>query len=316
MSKYTTELRYLLDPLTTGFVIGLDEYPIFDESYRAALNAKILKHFFFREIGAETPAKFKYFLNRTMDEIMPLYNQMYASQLITFDPLRTYELTETSTKNTSGSTTGNESSTKGVVGSATDNETSTKEIVGSSTGSGTSGGTVTTNDAATATASQVADNLTVITDAATKDTLSVVQDTPQKSIVRADLLTNLYASKATHDTETDGSTSNNKTDNTTTSENNSASVGVQENTSTGSSTAESLQNDTSTAARTSATTQNDTATAESVGSITNLDEYTHRVFGNIRYKDMSELLIDFRKTFLNIDMKILEDLDSCFMQIW
>jgi len=260
MSKYTTELRYLLDPLTTGFTIGLDEYPIFDETYRAALNAKILKHFFFREIGAETPTKFKYFLNRTMDEIMPLYNQMYKSQLITFDPLVTYELTETSTMDKKGS----------------------------STGSGTSEGKVTTNDAATATAQQIADNLTVITDSATKDTLSVVQDTPQKSITRADLLTNLYASKATHDAEIDESTSNNKTDNTINSENNSAAVGVQENTSTG----------------------------ESTANVTNLDEYTHRVFGNIRYKDKSELLLDFRKTFLNIDMKILEDLDSCFMQIW
>lgn len=84
MSFYTTKLR---DLLNTGFDIGLKTYPIFDEAYRQTLNQKIIDHFYMREIGAETPALFKFFLNRKLNEVMPYYNQLYKSAQIEYDPL-------------------------------------------------------------------------------------------------------------------------------------------------------------------------------------------------------------------------------------
>lgn len=101
MSKYTTELRY---PLEAGADIGLKDYPIFDEDYREILNNKIIEHFYFREIGFETFALFKRFLNRKMNEIMVYYNQMYKSQLIEFDPLVDYDVKHNSKHNTKGNT--------------------------------------------------------------------------------------------------------------------------------------------------------------------------------------------------------------------
>lgn len=92
MSKYTTELRYLVE---TGYDLGLKDYPIFDESYRDVLNQKIIDHYYFREIGFETAGLFKKFLNRTMNEIMPFYNQMYESELLDFNPFYTHEFEET-----------------------------------------------------------------------------------------------------------------------------------------------------------------------------------------------------------------------------
>ena len=74
MSKYTTELRYLIQ---SGFDLGLRNYPIFDENYRSKLNEKILNHYYMREIGFETAGLFKRYLNVKMEEIMPYYNQMY-----------------------------------------------------------------------------------------------------------------------------------------------------------------------------------------------------------------------------------------------
>lgn len=94
---FTVELGSLVE---NGFDLGLDTYPIFDENYRTPLNAKIVEHFYFREIGQETPALFRRFLNRKMNEIMPFYNQLYKSALLDFDPLSNYDM------RTEGSTTG------------------------------------------------------------------------------------------------------------------------------------------------------------------------------------------------------------------
>ena len=81
MSSYTVELRQLIQ---NGYDIGLKDYPIFDESYRETLNNKIITHYWMREIGAETAGLFKLYLNRTMGEIMPYYNQLYKSTQLDF----------------------------------------------------------------------------------------------------------------------------------------------------------------------------------------------------------------------------------------
>lgn len=92
MSSYTVELRQLIQ---NGYDIGLKDYPIFDESYRETLNNKIITHYWMREIGAETAGLFKLYLNRTMSEIMPYYNQLYKSAQLDFDPLNAYNYVET-----------------------------------------------------------------------------------------------------------------------------------------------------------------------------------------------------------------------------
>ena len=93
MSKYTTQLRWIVEQLSQGLdtpegqnypdavykYIGLNEYPIFDESYRVTLNDMIINHYYFREIGFETAAQFAWYLKRTMREIMPKYNMMYQA---------------------------------------------------------------------------------------------------------------------------------------------------------------------------------------------------------------------------------------------
>lgn len=86
---FTVELGELVQ---SGFDLGLDKYPIFDDDYREPLNFKIVDHFWFREIGLETPELFKRFLNRRMNEIMPYYNQLYRSQLLELEPLLNYKL--------------------------------------------------------------------------------------------------------------------------------------------------------------------------------------------------------------------------------
>jgi len=100
MAKYTVELKRLID---TGFDIGLTDYPIFDESYRAVLNRRIINHFAYREIGFETPAMFRFYLNNTLDEIMPVYNKLYLAQA-QINGLTAVDLTETLTAATASKT--------------------------------------------------------------------------------------------------------------------------------------------------------------------------------------------------------------------
>lgn len=91
MARYTTFLKTLVE---SGFDVGLNEYPIWDEEYRAVLNKKILDHYWFREIGQETPGLFKFYLNRTMNEIMPYYNQLYKTTILEYNPIHNADYTE------------------------------------------------------------------------------------------------------------------------------------------------------------------------------------------------------------------------------
>jgi len=48
----------------------------------------------------------------------------------------------------------------------------------------------------------------------------------------------------------------------------------------------------------------------------NLQEYTERVAGKMGGASMSKLLMEFRETFLNIDMQIIDDLSPLFFGLW
>lgn len=117
MSKYTTEVRFICET-AAGFdasqgyakvdeIIGLAvphifdfEFPIFDEEHRPELCKKILKHYYTREIGAETVGLWKLWLNTRMNEIMPYYNEMYKTAAIEYDP--THNINSTTSRNIRG----------------------------------------------------------------------------------------------------------------------------------------------------------------------------------------------------------------------
>ena len=92
MATFTMELRTVVDIVGMGG-IGLNDYPIFDESYRSVLNKRIVDNFWYREIGFETVDMFVNRMAQKMNLIMPTYNQLYESQRLEFDPLTTTKLT-------------------------------------------------------------------------------------------------------------------------------------------------------------------------------------------------------------------------------
>lgn len=147
MSKYTTELRYILETLagseTSEPYNKISEiieaarpkifdfnYPIYDPAYKPVLETKILRHFYTREIGSETYGMFKLRLEEQLNLIMPYYNKLYESALLEFNPLYTVDYFEEHQGSKDGTDqrtkTGTDSSTMTGSDNRTLNTTHTK----------------------------------------------------------------------------------------------------------------------------------------------------------------------------------------------
>lgn len=231
MSKYTTEVKTICESLCgLPSVIGADKidqiielarvkifdfnYPTFTPEHKIILETKILKHYYFREIGVETFGQWKYKLNMKLNEIMPLYVKLYESETLDFNPLTNTSITRVG-KNT------------GI----------TNENMNETNQSNTSGSNVDRNK---------------------------FSDTPQGSLENVE--DGQYLTNYTVDE------SNNASANTT------------------------------------SITSGKTGNSE-------IDN-TETVTGKDSAQSYSSLLIEFRDTFLNIDMKVIEELELLFMQLW
>lgn len=148
MAKYTTQLRTVIANQNDEWQLFDFHYPIFDENYRPILEAKIQDRFYFREIGFETVGMFKHYLRTTLNEIMPYFNQLYLSQLITVDPLVTHRINESLTRTNTGtaeaesesSTSGNEvfsDTPQGKLSNVSDYATNITDNKGASEGKST-----------------------------------------------------------------------------------------------------------------------------------------------------------------------------------
>lgn len=242
MSKYTTELRFICESKaglsdSVGFnqiddVISnswnkiFDNFPIFDESYRSVLCSKILKHYYTREISAETVGLWQLWLNTRMGEIMPYYNKLYESALLEFDPFKDTNYSRNHGGTFTGDTVRNGRNEIDVDNSVTSNGTSNSK--------------------------------------------NLFSDTPQGAITNIENESYLTNATLIKDTDT----------NTTNTNGNS-------------------------------TTQN----TETTG-ITNTDNWIETIVGKQSTVSYSKLLQEFRDTFLNIDVMIINDLSDLFMNLW
>ena len=118
MAQYTITLNSLLEFAEFSNDIGLNDYPIFDENHREVLNTKILNRYDAREIGFETGEGFRFALSRRMHEIMPMYNQLYESELLAIDPLNTLKMHSTDSSNAESSETSSATSSTESVSDA------------------------------------------------------------------------------------------------------------------------------------------------------------------------------------------------------
>lgn len=303
MSKYTTEVRYICE-VAAGLAESADytgvedvikkalpvvfdfSFPIFDESYRSVLETKILKHFYTREIGLETVGLWKLKLNTKLNEIMPYFNQLYSSQLYAFNPFYDVDLTRKHRIDGSGKrdtdTTSNTETEHRITVDETGNTTT--DNTGSSTGEGTSENT----EVRTGTNNQA------------DDFVEKYSDTPQGAIT--DLRADKYLTNATirNDDRKQNTSDNVKNDGKTGS-----------SVSTNDDTEVKESRNTETNGNNSSTTNGNVS-----ATLTNTEDYLETVQGKNGGASYSKLLMEYRETFLNIDMMVIDQLEDLFMQLW
>lgn len=96
----------------TGGDIGLNNYEIFNSDYREKLNGQIIAHYWNREICTEAIENWRLMMWRKMNEIMPVYNKLYQSLEIEFDPLSTIDMHSITSSDSSQTGTASNTSTQ------------------------------------------------------------------------------------------------------------------------------------------------------------------------------------------------------------
>lgn len=307
MSTYTTELRYILESYA-----GLDSsteypsidnvieksrkklfdfnYPIFDESYRSHLESLICLHYYRREIGFETVGLFKMYLERTMKEIMPYYNQLYKSELLEFNPFYDVNLTRDHVNKHNGEESSKSDSITNAKGSNADTTKNTEKVVDNSTEGSSS------RDETESSAKNSANS------SSNSENKQKYSDTPQGSI--ADLEKGKYLTNATiNSAVVNDNSSATSSDKATTTRN--INTGKEQITTHDSSTT------------TNGTTTNDAKTETSNNSNNaSIDDYLEHVKGKQGGASYASLLKEYRETFLNIDMEVIKRLNTLFMLLW
>lgn len=287
MSKYTTEVRFICETASglsesVGYskvneviakalpVVFDFDFPIFDEKYRSVLETKILKHYYTREIGAETVGLWKLWLDTRLNEIMPYYNQLYKSELLEFNPLYDVDVTRTHTITSNG----------------------TKDNTGKETGTRTTDGTGKTIGKTTNNGSSEL-NETVNNESSSNNTKrDLYSDTPQGALTGVESET--YLTNARKVTDNGSTTADETRQGTANNEN------VEDRTS---------NNEYEETIGTTNATENKSV-------MQNTEEYLETVMGKQGSGNYSDMLQKYRETFLNIDVRIIDELSDLFMNIW
>lgn len=265
-------------------------FPIFDEEYRLGLEKKILYHYYMREIGQETEEAFIFYLNRTLNEEMPYFNKLYESELLEFDPFWTIH-TQTA-RGGSGTT----DTTRA------DDFTRTDDLTEETSGTRT-------DDLSQVSSNKRTDDLkssqfSTSANEANGNQKAGNLDTPQGSISAiGDALSttgNGYltnASLSESESKSDASTASNSENSGSVTYDNATYNGGEQKT-------ENEKKNTG--------TQKNGGTQAVSAKTTN--DYLDEVTGYTG--SPSKLIMEFRDTFLNLDMRVIDSLASCFMEIY
>ena len=351
MSKYTTQVRFICETaaglsesegqasvnkiISAAIPSVFDfDFPIFDESYRNVLETKILKHYYTREIGLETVGLWKLKLDTKLNEIMPFYNQLYKSELIEFNPMYDVDLTRDHTLNRSEQSeqTGNETADATKNGTINTTTTGTADTKETGNKDGTQRENIDVSENQETEQNSKSDTDIKNTTGSTSDTTATnnkthydkYSDTPQGSLQNVQNDTYLTNARMVNDNDTqtgkttvsgeDTSTGSTAADTTTSVD------ATTETTRTGSTSektnaTQSIKtNETQNTANADTEKRNVKQTANK--EITSLDDYIEHVKGKNGGVSYSALLNEFRTTFLNIDMQVINDLNDLFMNLW
>ena len=345
MSKYTTEVRFICESYA-----GLDESADYDsieevvensyqkifksdsipmfkgetEAHRSGLLKKILLHYYTREIGYETVGLWKLKLNQKLKEIMPYYNQLYESELIQFDPMKNVNATKThegeynddekvdnfrDTESHRGTRTTQESDTESHRGTHTTQEgDNTEDTTLRHSKTTTQGNDVRTNDIVSQ-----GDSWTLFSDTPQGGINGITEASGVESVGNNSYLTNATRVLTTPDEQSVTQTHGNIVETYNAD-------GDRKDNVTGHAEVETnvAENITGHAEVETDITENITGniTDDNTKNTKGTDSHTDIDIGKIGTETYSEMLEKFRKTFLNIDMMVIKELEPLFMGLW
>lgn len=338
MARYTTQVRTICETVAglsdsvgyTDVETVLNDswdkiftaFPIYDEAHRADLCKKILRHYYIDEIAFETYGLWQLAINTKLVEIMPQYNSLYKASAEIINPLYNKSLS----RQYDGTSKGTNKDTR------TDNLTDTASATTTTTGTDmrtdnltdTNGGSVVTKsdskrtDALKAVTDNTSTSTTTSSASNNSSNDSFTSDTPQGSL--SDVKAGKYMTNASIGTSTGITSGNDKND--TTAKNTVNNTGTMSNTGTDTVTDShtltktgTVKND-STNITTSDSTLSKTGTVVNDGIDSRTDAHTETVMGYEGSATYAELLKKYSNAIINIDMMIINDLSSMFMQIW
>lgn len=279
MSKYTTEVRFICEQKAglEGSIGASDvdevlskswnkvvtsNFAIFDEAYREKLVSKVLKHYYLREIGAETAGVWMLWMNTKFEEIMPYYNQLYESAKLKFEPFYDVDYTRSSQRD------------------VTETEHGSYENKGQTQSDGSSTDTGKTGNTRTGKTTEVRS-----TSGTSKDLYS---DTPQGALTGVESETYLTNARKV----TDNGNSNTDIDETVTDAGTSEVKGVNSQ-------------------KVNSSLNNTNAKSGEKG-----DTFSEDVRGKMGGGSYSKMLIEYRDTFINIDMLVVDEFKDLFFGLW
>lgn len=339
LAKYTTQVRSICEHYAefedkTGLssvneiiqkalpnIFDFD-FPLYDESYRTILETKIIRHYYMREIGLETIGLWKFHLENRLNEIMPFYNQLYNSTLLDFNPLYNVDMKTTGNRTDDSNFQTTDDRKRSINDTVQSKSTNNRDITNNTdvTNNGSSD-TNTSNDGTSSNTNKTTSSTDSKQDSSnttTHDNTDAFQDTPQNGLTDVRNLNYLTTARIVTDNTTDDgvSTANSETTSNSTDTGNTHDQG----------TSHTSTQDTGNEKQTGNVSENGTLDTQNnvtednlnkqIGQAKTLNDYAEQVIGKSPGVSYSQMLKEFRETFLNIDMMIIDELADLFMQVY
>ena len=286
MANFTMEIRELVEnPLINGvFTFDYDFYG--NEEEKQQFEKLFIQHYYFHEIGFETPERFKHQLKAKLDLIAPYYQQLYLtewSRVRTVDEMMTSKNLKETTEHKQSVTGENETESQGSSSSHQSdsmNQSSTSSGTSKNTSSGTNNTTSTGTNTSTST---------------TNEKQSSLADGVAQASLSVGYLTAV------------GESSNNSSGEATNNSNN-------ETNSTSSSSISSTDTSDSSSSTQGTAEQSGKTTGSNKQELTESTTFTS--VGDIGIQTPAYAITEWRKVLININQLMIDECNDLFMKLY
>lgn len=356
MSKYTTEVRFICEEAAgLDASVGYNDvnrivetaYPkifdsslvFYDEETKTRLLPKILLHYYQREIGFETVGLWKLKLNQKLREILPYYNQLYASEKLVYDPLKNVdnfhdhhgEYVDNSKVDNIRDHTNTETRDLKTVDDGSSSFDRTEDTTLRHSKTTTRGDNVTKHNDDKTIHGQDTKTHSIT---GNRELWNMFSDTPQGGIDGVSLAggvgnagtlaDNAYLTNATHETEKPAATQDTTQYGDVTRQFGNITNEFGDVTETYNKDGDKVDHVHANGWEKTDNINTHTGTVTDIGKITDdnkrkddgSDEYVNHEYGKIGVMTYQEMQMKWRETFLNIDMQIIDELGDLFMKVW